>query len=232
MNRSLPAAILLLAATSALAAPPRPSRGLANPGGVIAAELGFAALAQEKGQWTAFRETAAKGAMMFAPQPVLVAEYLKGKADPPVAVKWQPHAVWSSCDGTFAVTRGAWQRPGSTGYFITVWQRQGDGGYKWVLDQGDALAKPLPDEDMIEGTVGDCPGPAERIGGYGGGRERRERERDKPAPLPDPLNGASPDGTLSWTTTVDAAGNRAFTVRLKKDGAPKEVINVSARAQP
>ena len=35
---------------------------VANPSAVVAAELRFARLAQEKGQWTAFRETAAEDA--------------------------------------------------------------------------------------------------------------------------------------------------------------------------
>ena len=115
----------------------------ANPSSVITAELAFAHLAQTKGQWTAFRETATADAEMFVPQRVNAQSWLKGKADPAVSVKWQPHEVYMSCDGSYGVTRGAWQGPKATGHFTTVWQRQKDGGYKWVLDQGDPLAAPL-----------------------------------------------------------------------------------------
>ena len=118
---------ILFAAALALLAAPALSRdrrdnhdgtGAANPGAVIAAELAFAKLAQVKGQWTAFRSTATKDAVMFVPQMVYAQAFLKDKADPASAVKWQPHQVWSSCDGTLAVTRGGWQRAdGSTGYF-------------------------------------------------------------------------------------------------------------------
>src|SRR3546814_9974454 len=89
----------------------------ANPSAFIAAELAFARLAQDKGQWTAFRETAAADAVMFMPQRVLARDWLKGRADPAQAVTWQPHAVTISCDGNAGATTGAWQRGPAFGYF-------------------------------------------------------------------------------------------------------------------
>ena len=83
----------------------------ANPSKVIATELAFARAAQEKGQWTAFAEYATDDAVMFVPEPVNAKDWLKRQVNPPRAVTWQPHQVWSSCDGTLAVTKGAWQRP-------------------------------------------------------------------------------------------------------------------------
>jgi len=71
---------------------------IANPSAIISAEIAFARLAQEKGQWTAFRETAAKDAVMFDPQPNLAQAWLKGRADPPVAVKWQAPKEFQSID--------------------------------------------------------------------------------------------------------------------------------------
>ena len=95
----------------------------ANPSAVIAAELAFARLAQEKGQWTALLETSTGNAVMFVPQPVNAHEGLRRQTNPPEAVRWQPHQVWSSCDGTLAVTKGAWQRPDGSVEAIT---RNGD----------------------------------------------------------------------------------------------------------
>ena len=66
--------------------PPSPGRSrnsYADPSAVIAAELAFARLAQEKGQWTAFAATAANDAVMFEPQMVLAQAWLKGRANPP-----------------------------------------------------------------------------------------------------------------------------------------------------
>ena len=105
--RKLLLALAALAGTAAGAEdrpgpPGRARNSYADPSAVIAAELAFARLAQEKGQWTAFAATAANDAVMFQPQMVLAQQWLKGRANPPVAVKWQPHQVWSSCDGSLA----------------------------------------------------------------------------------------------------------------------------------
>ena len=113
----------------------------ANPSRVIATELAFARAAQEKGQWTAFREYATSDAVMFVPEPVNAQDWLKKQQDPPQSVTWQPHKVWSSCDGSLAVTKGASQRAdGSTGYFTTVWQAK-DGAMQQVID---AAVPPAP----------------------------------------------------------------------------------------
>ena len=77
-------------------------------------ELSFARTAQEKGQWTAFAQTSTDQAVMFVPEAVNAHEWLKKRANPAEAVRWQPHEVFSSCDGSLAVTRGSWQRPDGT----------------------------------------------------------------------------------------------------------------------
>ena len=68
----------------------------ANPSAFIAAEIAFARLAQDKGQWTAFRETAHPDAVMFVPERVRAQSWLKTQTDPAEAVKWQLHAVYVS----------------------------------------------------------------------------------------------------------------------------------------
>ena len=174
----------------------------ADPGKVIATELAFARAAQEKGQWTAFAEFAADDAVMFVPEPINAKEWLRRQTNPAQTVRWQPHEVWSSCDGTLAVTRGAWQRPdGSTGYFTTVWERQRNSEYRWVMDQGDALAQPLPEREMIEARVADC----------------RLESPQTPATdfTDDPSekinSGHSRDGTLWWRVVTKADGSRRVT---------------------
>lgn len=219
----------VLAATPALAQYRRDDRvvGHANPGGVVAEELAFARLAQEKGQWTAFRETATRDAVMFVPQMAYAQEYLKGRADPEKAVQWQPHQVWSSCDGTLAVTRGAWQRPdGTSGWFTTVWQRQKNGRYKWVLDQGDALPMPLDAPDMIVAKVAECPP------GYRSGRGVKIKDFKGKLPPLDPAQrrGQSLDGTLGWQSTTGPDGARRFVVAMQIDGARTTVQDVQVEA--
>lgn len=200
---------LLLAAASlalagACAADGRDARReplAANPSAMVAAELAFARLAQEKGQWTAFRETSAKEAVMFVPQRVRAQDWLQGRADPPAAVKWQTHAVYSSCDGTAGATTGAWQRPdGTQGYFTTVWLRDAKGKLRWILDHGDGLNQPRQAPEFIASKTATCghPGVAINVGTAG----------------EDQQVGLSHDQTLSWTSTVRADTSRRVTIRL------------------
>ena len=227
--------ILVLAALGLFAAPSlardrrddRSGNGNANPSAVIAAEIAFAQLAQAKGQWTAFRSTATKDAVMFVPQMAYAQAFLKDRADPAQAVKWQPHQVWSSCDGSLAVTRGAWQRPdGSAGYFTTVWQRQKDLKYKWVLDQGDAMPFPLDEPEMIAAKVADCPA------GYRPERAAKPKDFKGQLPALDPAHasGASLDGTLNWDVTVTPQGARRFVVTMTADGKQLTVQDLQVEA--
>jgi len=187
----------------------------ANPGAVIAAEMGFARAAQEQGQWTAFARAAAPGAQMFVPQRADAAQWLKGRANPPVAVRWQPHAVWSSCDGGHAVTHGDWERPGSTGSYTTVWQRQADGQYKWLLDMSLATENAYNASDMVSALVADC------------------SKADVENPISDTpagsgmLTGRSADGSLVWQTLEQGDGRREIAVFMRREGRMKEVLRDS-----
>lgn len=134
---------------------PRPVQP--NPSAVAAAEIAFNRLAREKGQWTAFRETAAEDAVMFVPQQVNAKIWLKDRANPPAPVQWQPYRIYVSCDGRMAASTGAWQRPdGSEGYFTTIWRLDDKDEWHWVLDHGDALKQPLPQQDIVRGHVATC----------------------------------------------------------------------------
>jgi hypothetical protein len=182
-----------------------------NPSAFIAAEIGFARLAQEKGQWTAFRETAAPEAVMFLPQRVKARDWLKSQKDPAEAVKWQPHAVYVSCDGNSGVTTGAWQKGPATGFFTTVWLRDPKSGkINWILDHGDALSAARAAPEFIAS------------------KQEAGEEGD------DMSVGLSADQTLSWTSTVRADKSRRVTVRLWDGKTMTNVIDdqVAAPKQP
>lgn len=221
MKRFLIAATLSLTLVACASGPRGPHFGkiepIANPSAVIAAELAFARLAQEKGQWTAFRATAADGAEMFVPHRVKAADWLKGRAEPAVAVKWQPHAVWSSCDGTYAVTRGGWESPNASGSFATIWQRQKNGALKWIADMSLTADGPASAPEMIAARVAEC--------------------KIRPAPPPviavadsDWQTGASADGTLRWGTGATASGGRRILVSLWNGTTYESVLDHSAPA--
>jgi hypothetical protein len=203
---------------------------VANPDEVVAAERAFARAVQEKGQWTAFAEYAAEDAVMFVPQAVKARDWLAGRANPQGGVSWQPHEVWMSCDGSLAVTRGAWQRPdGSVGYFTTVWTLgEDEGGYRWILDQGDALAGPLAAPAAIQQTVGDCP-----FTGSSGMPEADLRELDAEALRAGAAavgSGWSADGTLAYRYAVQPSGAREFEVLIVKGGRVEDVVHSEVAA--
>lgn len=180
-------------------------KAAANPSEVVKAELSFARLAREKGQWTAFRETAADDAVMFVPNLTNAQTWLKNKADPAEAVDWQPHKITMSCDGTMAVSTGAWQdAKGGTGRFITIWQKQNaevrrrlgkETDWKWVFDHGLSVDTPLPEPDFVETKVASCEGEPAKGAAAG-------------------YLGASNDGTFRWTANDGSQNVRNLSIML------------------
>lgn len=172
---------------------------LAQAGTAIEAERDFNRIAQTQGQWTAFRRYATEDAVMFVPRPVNAQVFLKDRKDPPVAVQWWPAESYISCDGTVAVNTGPWASPRGSGFFTTVWIRQGGGGWKWVYDGGDALATPRALPEQPKTRVATCsavpaPGPA--------------------MPAPDSGASGSRDGSLRWRWAMAADGSRSFTASI------------------
>lgn len=215
---------VLLAAAVLWACAASPSREyydfqpkIANPSAIIASDIGFNQLAQQKGQWTAFRETAAKDAILFAPQPAAALGWLKGKADPAASLNWRPHKAFMSCDGKTGVTTGAWERPdGTVGYFTTVWQfveknARGDGEWKWVLHHHATLTAPRVPKEMIETKVASCSGQA-------------------PATLAPPSDGKieksgyAGDQSLRYSYIVQPNGARTVEIKLWNGAATETVI--------
>lgn len=169
----------------------------ATPQTAVEAERAFNAAAQEKGQWTAFRAFAADTGVMFVPQPIKAQEWLEDRKDPPRSVAWWPTESYVSCDGNLAVNTGGWKRPdGSVGYFTTVWVRQADGRFKWLVDGGDTLSAPLPVPEEPRVVRPDCTTKAPAFIPEWGG------------PVSD--RGNSRDATLLWEWKIDSLGARYF----------------------
>lgn len=200
-------------ATTAAACAPVATVQTAAPDGiaiaqqVIAAERDFAALAEREGQWTAFRATATADALMFVPDAVNAQQWLRGRADPPVAVRWQPHRVIVSCDGSLAATTGAAQWPGgSHGYFTTIWQRQTDGRWRWIADFGERLGAPLANITTPMVELAECPG-------------AEGPEPQAPA-APGEARGGSRDNTLLWNFVPGERGGLRVSMWIGPRYAP------------
>ncbi len=219
---------LALAACAGGGGPPKPSKrqmaqiermlatapGAAQPSTIVAAELAFARAARERGQWTAFRMFAAPGALLHgADGPFAIAPWLATQTDPPEAVQWAPRVVVLSCDGALAVSQGRYRDPqGKVGNFVTVWERQESGEYRYVYDAGgDDVPQPAPKPalpegdyvvtalDAVQGLVATCP--------------RAPGSVPPPPAIPVGEEGKagatlSRDGTLRWRWEHRADGTR------------------------
>lgn len=207
--------LLLLAAAALVAAKP-PLRFQPDPSSVIAAEIAFNRLAQQKGQWTAFAETAADDAVMFVPQRVVAKEWLKKQANPAASVRWSTSVVYVSCDGNLAASTGNWTRPdGSVGYYSTIWRRDKKGRWLWIMDHGDTLTTARAAPEFLSGKVATC---------------KRGPQGDAPPPPPAPgkkgeMPPPPPDESLVWSADVATDGSRQVTVRMWTGAAYETVID-------
>lgn len=205
---------------------------IGDPGKVAATDIAFARAARDDGQWTAFAEYAADGAMLHGRNGAIpAAPWLAQQANPPVAVRWGPKAVWSSCDGTLAVSFGRFVDPdGLAGSYVTVWQWQPeDRTYRWIYDLGapDNPKRP-PETDpadddpdaivvqglaLVEGKTADCP--------EGSSLQGTAQTADRYT---------SADGTLSWSFEHNGPADRRVTVDWIRDGQRQRALDFTAPA--
>ena len=117
---------------------------------VAAMEDAFCSMAKEKGLLAAFSHFAAPDVAFLDPDPrkfrgpAAVKERL-GPDKPGVSITWSAHFTDVSDDGTLAYNYGRYEyrSPGAdghdlihTGWFLTIWKRQPDGSWKYVMDNG------------------------------------------------------------------------------------------------
>ena len=193
-----------------------------EPGSVAAADLAYAKAVREEGANAALGRFADSGALLHvAGGPADAARQLAG--DPQSAqVLRGPRRVWSSCDGSLAVSTGRFQRAdGLVGNYTTVWELQSDGEYEWTyelreIDDPQPPPPPpntAPDEDTIvvqelvsiEGRVADCGSAGARPAATSAGSTASG-------------GGQSRDGMLAWTWSQEADGTRRVAVGWMREG--------------
>lgn len=207
MKRSIAAALALVsvAAAPVQAQEGEPNRGRAainaNPSALIAAEFAIFRLAQDKGLWKALRETAAPEAVLFEPGRVDADDWLKGRKQSAAPIRYSPLQVWTSCDGGHGVVQGYWRQEEAAGRFVTVWQRQEKGDFKWLLRRRDSAPVESDGLDLIDATVADC--------------ARKDSAALQPL-IPEGVDGrkgASKDNSLHWREFFEADGSWNFVVQ-------------------
>jgi len=115
---------------------------------MVASERAFSRLSEEKGFKEAFLTYIADEGIMFRPTPVKGREMLAARPDPPIRLVWQPSHAEIARSGDMGWTTGPWQRQANGsdeiahGDFLTVWKKQADGKWRWMIDTGIAHDKP------------------------------------------------------------------------------------------
>ncbi len=117
---------------------------------IVDTEHAFAKFAEENGTKAAFLEFAANDAILFLPDKVNAKEHWNSRATSTGLLSWAPNYADISANGILGYTTGHWEfrpkgkgdEPAGFGEFITIWLRQPDAKYKFVVDIGVGHKKP------------------------------------------------------------------------------------------
>lgn len=211
----------------------------ANPTRVVVADLAYARDARLDGEWTAGLRYAAPGAMIHGRNgPVTFEPLFSARANPAQSTQWSPRQVVMSCDAALAVSFGRFRdAEAMVGDYVTIWQRQPDGEYRWIYDvdgrddpQPPAPAAAAAGEivveawDAVQGIVADCP-------------KRDEALQSPPLiQLADDTvqQGASqsPDGTFRWRWAHLADGTKQVTAEYLSGGEWRIATAKQLRSTP
>ena len=125
---------------------------------VAAMEDAFCAMAQEKGLLAAFTHFAAPDVAFIDTDPrkfrgLDAVRERMGTDQPGVKLTWSASFTDVSEDGTLGYNYGRFEsrRPGPDGnevvrggFFLTIWKRQADGSWRYVMDTGAPDRPPAP----------------------------------------------------------------------------------------
>ena len=134
--------IALILASFVMPAFAQPSNLQADLDAMVAAERAFSKLSVEKGFKESFLTYIAEDGIMFLPMPVKGKERVAARPNPPIELVWWPSHAEIARSGEMGWTTGPWERKaqGSAevahGHFVTVWKKQPDGQWRWLIDTG------------------------------------------------------------------------------------------------
>lgn len=212
---------------------------LADPGLVVAADIAFARAARDTDLLSAMRAYATNDAVRHSGKGAIDLETsLIGHPPVPVAERWAPNTVWSSCNGRSAVSFGKFRTPdGIMGTYATLWQRQPDRAlpYKWAYRLAAKDATQPPPRQSLENLEGEDVIVVEELSSINARTADCALTGDALRPPP-PLRefaassvhhtGMSDDGTLSWAWEHRQDGSRVFITDYLRGGMWEEVVNL------
>ena len=115
---------------------------------MVKTEQAFSKMAEEKNTSDAFMAFIADDGLLFRPGAVNGKKWMLENPVPPSDKKqllaWQPAFAGMAASGDIGFTTGPWEfkndvndkKPAAYGHFVTVWKKQADGSWKFVVDLG------------------------------------------------------------------------------------------------
>jgi len=131
---------------------------------LIAAELGYNKLAQEKDFAAASVQVFADDGVAFAPGVVNGKKFWSKQTDPPI-LTWHPIFATISRSGDLGYTTGPWElrkargdeKAQAFGHYNTLWRKDADGVWKVVVDVGVDHSQPTETPGEVETFVPEFP---------------------------------------------------------------------------
>jgi len=120
-----------------------------EPGQLLKADRDFSALSVKEGMHKAFLEFAADSAVMLRDKsyPLVgrgaISDLFAGRSDTSFTLSWEPVYEKIATGGDLGYTYGTYTRKNKAsgeegrGTYLTIWQKQADGRWKFVLDTGN-----------------------------------------------------------------------------------------------
>jgi len=115
---------------------------------MVKTEQAFSKMAEEQNTREAFMTFIADDGLLFRPGAVNGKKWMIEHPVPPSDKKpllaWQPKFAGMAASGDMGFTTGPWEakedikdeKPQAYGHFVTVWKKQADGSWKFVVDLG------------------------------------------------------------------------------------------------
>ena len=115
---------------------------------MVQTEQAFSRMAAEKNTRDAFMEFIADDGLLFRPTAVNGKKWMNEHPMPPSdkhpLLAWQPAFARMAAAGDLGFTTGPWElkedvkdeKPSAYGHFVTLWKKQPDGKWKFVVDLG------------------------------------------------------------------------------------------------
>jgi len=128
-----------------------------NRRALVQMERDFAKAAATKGTRDAFLEFLAEDGILFQPGPINGKKFWTERQPRKGLLSWEPIFADVSRAGDLGYTTGPWEfrpngaddKPVAFGQYFTIWKKQSDGSWKFVLDRGVGSEKPFATKILL-----------------------------------------------------------------------------------